>query len=654
MPRLAVSGVGVVFVLLISTLAYVPAARSQAVADAGWSTALVSNPGANISAAKVAPDLEIAYSDFIDRVDKNDVREVVISDSMVKGVLTDGKRFQTTVPQDAGLIPRLLDHRVRITAARSDVEPISTGWLSLFLLSLLPLIAVVGYVIWSQKRQAKSGGGVFGIGQAQAKQVDADAPPVTFKDVAGIDEAEFELSEIVEFLKRPEKFQRLGGKIPKGCLLTGPPGTGKTLLARAMAGEAGVPFFSMSGSAFVEMFVGVGARRVRDLFAQAKKSAPCVVFIDEIDAVGRHRSAGVGGGNDERDQTLNQLLVEMDGFDGDQGVIIVAATNRPDVLDPALLRPGRFDRQVVVPAPDVGGREKILRVHLRHVPLAPDVDPRIMARATPGFSGADLANLVNEAALLAARSGAERVSTDELEAARDKVLLGAERRSLAMTADEMLTTAYHEAGHALVALYVPGHDPLYKVTIIPRGRALGVTMSLPERDRYGLARIELEAKIAMMFGGRVAEELAFGKDRITTGASDDIRQATILARRMVTEFGFSERLGPLRYSDGDHETFLGHGGNARLNVSETTASIIDEEIRRIIEEGESRARKLLTERRDELQCLAEALMEHETLSGEEIRALLAVPVVGGRSERVRILATAQNAVPDGLLEPAKG
>ena len=646
MPRLTDSGVCVGIALLMASLAHVPEARSHAIADAGWSTAMVSSNLADSSAAQAQPDLEIAYSDFIDRIDRNDVREVVISDSMVKGVLADGKRFQTTAPQDAGLIPRLLDHRVRITAAQSKTGPTSAGWLWLFILLLLPLVAIAGFVIWSQKRQAKSGGGAFGIRQSQAKQVETDAPPVTFKDVAGIDEAEFELSEVVEFLKRPERFQRLGGKIPKGCLLSGPPGTGKTLLARAMAGEAGVPFFSMFGSAFVEMFVGVGARRVRDLFAQAKKNAPCVVFIDEIDAVGRHRSAGVGGGNDERDQTLNQLLVEMDGFAGDQGVIVVAATNRPDVLDPALLRPGRFDRQVVVPAPDVGGREKILRVHLRHVPLAPDVDARVMARATPGFSGADLANLVNEAALLAARSGAERVSTAELEAARDKVLLGAERRSLAMTADEILTTAYHEAGHALVALHVPGHDPLYKVTIIPRGRALGVTMSLPERDRYGLARVELEAKIAMMFGGRVAEELTFGKDRITTGASDDIRQATVLARRMVTEFGFSDRLGPLRYGDGDQDTFLGHGGSARLNVSETTANIIDEEIRRIIEEGESRARKLLTERQDELQCLAEALMEHETLSGEEIRALLAIPVAGGRSENVGILEARESAVPE--------
>ncbi|CCA93177.1 MULTISPECIES: ATP-dependent zinc metalloprotease FtsH [Novosphingobium] len=591
---------------------------------------MASSNGADTSAAKVEPDLEIAYSDFIARIDRNDVREVVISDSMVKGVLADGKRFQTTTPQDAGLVPRLLDHRVRITAAQSKTGLSSAGWLWLFFLPLLPLVAIAGFAIWSRKRQAKSGGGAFGIRQSQAKQVETDAPPVTFKDVAGIDEAEFELSEIVEFLKRPERFQRLGGKIPKGCLLSGPPGTGKTLLARAMAGEAGVPFFSMSGSAFVEMFVGVGARRVRDLFAQAKKNAPCVVFIDEIDSVGRHRSAGVGGGNDERDQTLNQLLVEMDGFAGDQGVIVVAATNRPDVLDPALLRPGRFDRQVVVPAPDVGGREKILRVHLRHVPLAPDVDARVMARATPGFSGADLANLVNEAALLAARSGAERVSTAELEAARDKVLLGAERRSLAMTADEILTTAYHEAGHALVALHVPGHDPLYKVTVIPRGRALGVTISLPERDRYGLARVELEAKIAMMFGGRVAEELTFGKDRITTGASDDIRQATVLARRMVTEFGFSDRLGPLRYIGSDEEVFP-HGHAA---ISETTASMIDEETRRIVEEGESRARKLLTDHRDQLRQLAEALIEHETLSGEEIRWLLRNPATDFALDRM--------------------
>ncbi|WP_447954022.1 ATP-dependent zinc metalloprotease FtsH [Sphingopyxis chilensis] len=616
MPKLTVPEVGVVLALLVSCFSFVPEAQAQ-VGDPGWGVVARSS-GANISGSTDAPDAEIAYSDLIDRIDKNKVRQVVIADGAVSGVLVDGKRFHTATPQDPGLIPRLLEHRVRITAAHAKAGPAWIGWLSL-LLPLLLLSGIMTCVIWSQKRQAK-GGSALGFGQSRAKQVAADAHRVTFEDVAGIDEAEYELREIVEFLKGPEKFQRLGGKIPKGCLLTGPPGTGKTLLARAMAGEAGVPFFSISGSAFVEMFVGVGASRVRDLFTQAKKNAPCVVFIDEIDAVGRHRSPGMGGGNDERDQTLNQLLVEMDGFDGDHGVIIVAATNRPDVLDPALLRPGRFDRQVVVPAPDVGGREKILRVHMRNVPLAPDVDPRIMARATPGFSGADLANLVNEAALLAARCGADRVSTAELDAARDKVLLGAERRSLAMTADEMRTTAYHEAGHALVALHVPGHDPLYKVTIIPRGRALGVTMSLPEHDRYGFARLELEAKIAMMFGGRVAEELVFGKERITTGASDDIRQATALARRMVTEFGFSDRLGPLRYGDCDQEVFLGQGGRAA--ISEATASIIDEETRRIVEEGEARARKLLTDRRDELRRLAEALIEHETLSGEEIRALL--------------------------------
>jgi len=629
MPKLTVPEVGVVLALLVSCFSFVPEAQAQ-VGDPGWGVVARSS-GANISGSTDAPDAEIAYSDLIDRIDKNKVRQVVIADGAVSGVLVDGKRFHTATPQDPGLIPRLLEHRVRITAAHAKAGPAWIGWLSL-LLPLLLLSGIMTCVIWSQKRQAK-GGSALGFGQSRAKQVAADAHRVTFEDVAGIDEAEYELREIVEFLKGPEKFQRLGGKIPKGCLLTGPPGTGKTLLARAMAGEAGVPFFSISGSAFVEMYVGVGASRVRDLFTQAKKNAPCVVFIDEIDAVGRHRSPGMGGGNDERDQTLNQLLVEMDGFDGDHGVIIVAATNRPDVLDPALLRPGRFDRQVVVPAPDVGGREKILRVHMRIVPLAPDVDPRTMARATPGFSGADLANLVNEAALLAARCGAECVSTAELDAARDKVLLGAERRSLAMTADEMRTTAYHEAGHALVALYSPGHDPLYKVTIIPRGRALGVTMSLPEHDRYGFARLELEAKIAMMFGGRVAEELTFGKERITTGASDDIRQATALARRMVTEFGFSDRLGPLRYGAGDQDAFPGQGGG-RANVSEATASLIDEETRRIVEEGESRARKLLAEHGDELHCLAEALIEHETLSGEEIRALLRNPATDLAADRV--------------------
>src|SRR6185369_13690696 len=444
----------------------------------------------------------------------------------------------------------------------------------------------------------------------------------TFADVAGCDEAKEEVKELVDFLKDPQKFQKLGGRIPRGVLLVGPPGTGKTLLAKAIAGEAKVPFFSISGSDFVEMFVGVGAARVRDMFEQAKKSAPCIIFVDEIDAVGRHRGAGLGGGNDEREQTLNQLLVEMDGFEANEGVILIAATNRPDVLDPALLRPGRFDRQVVVPNPDVAGRTKILKVHMRKVPLAPDVDASIIARGTPGFSGADLANLVNEAALRAARAGKRLVTMIDLEMAKDKVMMGAERRSMVMTEDEKKLTAYHEAGHALVMLNAKGHDPLHKVTIIPRGRALGLTMWLPERDRYSISKTEIEAKLASMFGGRVAEELIFGAENITTGASDDIRQATNLARRMVTEYGFSDKLGPLRYSENEEEVFLGHSVTQRKNTSDATAKVIDDEIRRFVELGETAARTILTEHIDDLHAIAKALLEFETLSGDEIKGLL--------------------------------
>jgi len=468
---------------------------------------------------------------------------------------------------------------------------------------------------------------------------------VTFDDVAGIDEAKQELEEVVDFLKHPQKFQRLGGKIPKGLLLVGPPGTGKTLLARAIAGEANVPFFTISGSDFVEMFVGVGASRVRDMFEQGKKNAPCIIFIDEIDAVGRHRGAGLGGGNDEREQTLNQLLVEMDGFEANEGVILIAATNRPDVLDPALLRPGRFDRQVVVPNPDILGREKILKIHMRKVPLAPDVEPRVIARGTPGFSGADLANLVNEAALLAARKGLRMVTMAELEESKDKVMMGSERRSMVMTEEERKLTAYHEAGHALVALHAPKHDPLHKVTIIPRGRALGLTVSLPERDRYGYAKIELHSTIAMAFGGRVAEEMVFGPDNVTTGAASDIRQATDMARRMVTEWGMSDRLGPLRYSDNEEEIFLGHSVTQRKNVSDATAKIIDEEIRVIIEKGESFARKILTEHEDDLHKLAKGLLDYETLSGDEVKILLAGGTIVRVSEEPPSDAGTRSSVP---------
>ena len=472
-------------------------------------------------------------------------------------------------------------------------------------------------------RQMQGGGGkAMGFGKSRARMLTEQSGRVTFEDVAGIDESKTELEEVVEFLRDPQRFQRLGGKIPKGVLLVGPPGTGKTLLARAIAGEANVPFFTISGSDFVEMFVGVGASRVRDMFEQGKKNAPCIIFIDEIDAVGRHRGAGLGGGNDEREQTLNQLLVEMDGFETNEGVILIAATNRPDVLDPALLRPGRFDRQVVVPNPDILGREKILKVHMRKVPLAPDVDARVIARGTPGFSGADLANLVNEAALMAARRNKRLVTMAEFEDAKDKVMMVAERRSMVMSEDEKKLTAYHEAGHAIVALHVPKHDPLHKVTIIPRGRALGVTMSLPERDALSMSRVQLESKIAMAFGGRIAEKLIFGNENVTTGAANDIRQATSMARSMVTEYGFSDKLGPLRYSDNEEEVFLGHSVAQKKNVSDATAKLIDEEVRRLVDTGMVTAERILTENNNELEILAQALLEYETLSGEEIAALL--------------------------------
>lgn len=474
-------------------------------------------------------------------------------------------------------------------------------------------------------RQMQGGGGrggAMGFGKSRAKLLTEKQGRVLFTDVAGIDEAKEELQEIVEFLKDPQKFQSLGGRIPKGALLVGPPGTGKTLLARAIAGEANVPFFTISGSDFVEMFVGVGASRVRDMFDQAKKNAPCIIFIDEIDAVGRHRGAGLGGGNDEREQTLNQLLVEMDGFEANEGIILVAATNRPDVLDPALLRPGRFDRQVVVLNPDVLGREQILKVHAKKVPLGPDVELKVLARGTPGFSGADLANLINEGALMAARAGKKFVTMNDFEMAKDKVLMGAERRSMAMTEDEKKLTAYHEAGHALVGIHVKGNDPLHKVTIIPRGRALGVTMNLPERDRYGMKKSEMEARLAMMFGGRVAEELIYGEDEVTTGASNDIQQATGMARAMVTEYGMSDKLGRLRYSQNQEEVFLGHSVAKSQNMSEETAKLIDEEVRRIIDEAETKARNVLREHIDQLHLLTDALLEYETLSGAEVDRIL--------------------------------
>ena len=493
--------------------------------------------------------------------------------------------------------------------------------LSVFI-NWFPMLLFVAVMIFLMRQMQAGGGKAMGFGKSRAKMLTERQGRVTFEDVAGVDEAKEDLVEIVDFLKDPQKFQKLGGRIPKGVLLVGPPGTGKTLLARAIAGEANVPFFTISGSDFVEMFVGVGASRVRDMFEQAKKNAPCIVFIDEIDAVGRHRGAGLGGGNDEREQTLNQLLVEMDGFEANEGVILIAATNRPDVLDPALLRPGRFDRQIVVPNPDLSGREKILKVHMRKVPLAPDVDPKIIARGTPGFSGADLANLVNEAALLAARRGKRLVSRAEFEDAKDKVMMGAERRSLAMTDEEKKLTAYHEGGHALVALSVIGSDPIHKATIIPRGRALGMVMRLPERDVISLTRQKLNADLCVAFGGRIAEELIFGYDKVTTGAQSDIEMATRMARAMVTRFGMSDELGPISYGENQEEVFLGHSVSRTQSVSEATAQKIDSEVRRIIDETYSRAKQILQERIDDLHVLAKGLLEYETLTGEEIKALL--------------------------------
>ena len=561
---------------------------------------------------------EIAFSKFLSEVERGGVRDVVIQEQNISGHLTDGSTFQTYAPRDASYIESLRQKGVNITA-----KPVGENYSFLaVLINWLPMLLIIGIWLFVMRQMQSGGGKAMGFGKSKAKLLTEAHGRVTFEDVAGVDEAKEDLQEIVEFLRDPQKFQRLGGRIPRGVLLVGPPGTGKTLLARAIAGEANVPFFTISGSDFVEMFVGVGASRVRDMFEQAKKNAPCIIFIDEIDAVGRHRGAGLGGGNDEREQTLNQLLVEMDGFEANEGVILIAATNRPDVLDPALLRPGRFDRQVVVPNPDVIGRERILKVHVRKVPLAPDVELKVLARGTPGFSGADLMNLVNEAALLAARRGKRLVTMAEFEDAKDKVMMGAERRTLAMTEDEKKLTAYHEAGHALVGLHVPGNDPLHKVTIIPRGRALGVTMNLPERDRLSIRKVEMEARLAMLFGGRVAEEIIFGKENVTTGASNDIMQATNMARAMVMEYGMSEKLGRLRYRENQEEVFLGHSVTQHQNVSEDTARIIDEEIRGIVDVAEGKALSVLTENIDELHTLAKGLLEYETLSGAEIQDLL--------------------------------
>jgi cell division protease FtsH len=562
---------------------------------------------------------EISYSELLNDASSGSVKDVTIKGDQILGKLGDGQQFMAYAPPRTDVAGKLVDKGVAVRAAPDD-----TGSPSIFsiLLNWFPALLLAGVYIFFLRQMQSGGGKAMGFGKSRARLLTEKSGRVTFEDVAGIDEAKQELEEVVEFLKDPQKFQRLGGKIPKGVLLVGPPGTGKTLIARAVAGEANVPFFTISGSDFVEMFVGVGASRVRDMFEQGKKHAPCIIFIDEIDAVGRHRGAGLGNGNDEREQTLNQLLVEMDGFEANDGVILIAATNRPDVLDPALLRPGRFDRQVVVPNPDILGREKILKVHMRKVPVGNDVDPRVIARGTPGFSGADLANLVNEAALLAARAGRRVVGMLEFESAKDKVMMGAERRSLVMTEKEKELTAYHEAGHALVGLNVPEHDPLHKVTIIPRGRALGVTMSLPERDRFGYSKREMESRLASMFGGRLAEEIIFGADNVTTGASSDIQQATAMARRMVTEFGMSEKLGRVRYGDNEQELFLGHSVTQTRGVSEATAQLIDSEVRRLIEEAETHARAILVEHIEDLHRISQALLEYETLSGDEIRGLL--------------------------------
>ena len=561
---------------------------------------------------------QVAYSDFMSEVENGGVRNVVIQGEEISGTFTSGAGFQTIAPNDPALVAELRENGVRVEAApRSEGSPL---WQ--ILISWFPMLLLIAVWIFFMRQMQGGGGKAMGFGKSKAKLLTEKTDRKTFEDVAGIDEAKHELEEVVEYLRDPHKFQRLGGQIPRGVLLVGPPGTGKTLLARAIAGEANVPFFTISGSDFVEMFVGVGASRVRDMFEQGKKNAPCIIFIDEIDAVGRHRGAGLGNGNDEREQTLNQLLVEMDGFESNESVILIAATNRPDVLDPALLRPGRFDRQVVVPNPDVNGRTNILKVHMQKVPLGPDVDPRVIARGTPGFSGADLANLVNEAALMAARLNKRLVTMAEFENAKDKVMMGAERRSLVMTEQEKEMTAYHEAGHAVIAMHADGHDPLHKVTIIPRGRALGVTMSLPERDQLSMSYKQLTARIAMAFGGRIAEEMIYGKENVSTGAANDIKQATGIARRMVTEWGFSDELGRLRYSENEEEVFLGHSVAKSQHMSDQTAAIIDKEIRRLVEDGEKRALEMLTEYRDELETITRGLLEYETLSKAEIDALL--------------------------------
>ena len=606
------------------------------------------------------PSQELLYSQFVEAVQRDRVREVVIDGLVISGEFRDGDAFETVRPQvdDPKLMDDLIAHGVSVQGARPEQQSL---WGQLLVASFPILVIIAVFMFFMRQMQGGSGGrgGPMSFGKSKARLLSEDQIKTTFADVAGVDEAKDDVQELVEFLRDPGKFQRLGGHIPRGVLMAGSPGTGKTLLAKAIAGEAKVPFFSISGSDFVEMFVGVGASRVRDMFEQAKKQAPCIIFIDEIDAVGRHRGAGLGGGHDEREQTMNQLLVEMDGFEANDGIIVIAATNRPDVLDPALLRPGRFDRQVVVPLPDIRGREQILKVHCRKVPIADDVDPSALARGTPGFSGADLANLVNEAALFAARASRRLVGMEEFERAKDKIMMGAERKSMVMSEKEKRTTAFHEAGHAIVGRLVPDHDPVYKVTIIPRGRALGVTQFLPEQDRYSHSRQYIQSSICSLFGGRIAEEMVLGADGITTGASNDIERATSLARNMVTKWGLSEKLGPLKYDEDDDQPFLGRSASSRsLAVSEETARKIDEEVRVIIDDCYGRAKTILETHSDKLHAMADALMEYETLNSDQINDIMEGmpprPPEDPSNRRPPSAPEGSDAAPGASADPAVG